>query len=322
MKPNFTISSAQANELLCKQFATWPFFATNYQTLDKVKEKCYSFDDFSIKVQFNPARTIMLRPEHNAGISYANGCPLCVNNLPILQERLVFGRDYIVLCNPNPIFPNHFTITSRVHSPQRILSRFGDMLELSIRLERFILYYGGPSCGTSIPDHAHFQAGTKGVLPFMNEVDTLLHKHGKSIITEPTATLFTLSDTVKRNCFILKARTLTAARKLFGLIYQALPESDREPEPMMNIISSYEDGTWTVVVFPRHPYFWGEENPAKVKLSINPGAVHAGGLIITKNEADFDKITPALLSEMYSQLFLSDDLFADVCRSIQHLSSK
>ena len=62
MKPNFTISSAQANELLCKQFATWPFFATNYQTLDKVKEKCYSFDDFSIKVQFNPARTIMLRP--------------------------------------------------------------------------------------------------------------------------------------------------------------------------------------------------------------------------------------------------------------------
>jgi hypothetical protein len=91
---------------------------------------------------------------------------------------------------------------------------------------------------------------------------------------------------------------------------------------MMNIISSYEDGTWTVVVFPRRPYLSGEENPAKVKLSINPGAVHAGGLITTKNEADFDKITPALLSEIYSQLFLPDRIFADVCCSIQHLSSK
>ena len=312
MKPNFGISSAQVNELLCKQFATWSLVFANYQALETVKSKSYSFEDFTLKVQFNPFR----KNTPNSP------CPLCANNLSVKQERVPFGRDYIVLCNPYPIFPSHFTIPARIHSPQRILSRFGDLLELSRKLDKFTLFYNGPFCGTSAPDHAHFQVGTKGIMPFDNEIDSLVKHKGELILSEPTASLYGLYG-VARNSLIIKARTITAARKLFGLIYQSLSEKEGEPEPRMNILCQYTDGTWTVSIFPRSEQCPGlYDNADSNQRLLKPGAVQMGGLFITSSEEDYDKATPSIILDIYRQICLPDDSFRDLCRHIQQLYSK
>lgn len=322
MKPNFGISSAQVNELLCKQFATWPLVAANYHALETVKIKSYSFGDFSVKVQFNPSRIISSEMENFYKNINNLPCPLCTNNLPVEQERLPFGTDYIVLCNPYPIFPSHFTIPSRVHSPQRILSRFGDLLELSRKLDKFTLFYNGPFCGASVPNHAHFQAGSKGVMPFYSEIELVLKTKGELILSEATASLYGLFG-IFRNCLVIKARTLTAARKLFGLIYQSLPEKTGDPEPMMNILCEYMDGTWTVAIFPRTQHRPRQYNSTdKDKLRTNPGAVDMGGLFITSRNEDFEKITSAMLLDIYKQICISEDSLRDICNYIQKLYSK
>ena len=39
------------------------------------------------------------------------------------------------------------------------------MLDLSKILDEYVLFYNGPKCSASAPDHMHFQAGNKGFLP-------------------------------------------------------------------------------------------------------------------------------------------------------------
>ena len=81
-----------------------------------------------------------------------------------------FRLSHLVLCNPYPIFPLHFTIPTRKHTPQLILPQWNDFLELTRRLAPFTVFYNGPRSGASAPDHAHFQAVTRGIMPLDEEV--------------------------------------------------------------------------------------------------------------------------------------------------------
>jgi ATP adenylyltransferase/5',5'''-P-1,P-4-tetraphosphate phosphorylase II len=78
------------------------------------------------------------------------------------------------LVNPYPIFPEHFTIPRKEHIPQQIKPFFSDMLELAKSMDEFVVFYNGPKCGASAPDHLHFQAGTKNFLPLVNDYRKLM----------------------------------------------------------------------------------------------------------------------------------------------------
>src|SRR5262249_45289684 len=104
-------------------------------------------------------------------------CFLCDANRPPEQRGVRFGDDYLVLCNPFPIFPEHFTITHRVHQPQRIKNALGDLLDLARAMSpRYTVFYNGPKCGASAPDHLHFQAGDRGFMTIEGEYDRLKGK--------------------------------------------------------------------------------------------------------------------------------------------------
>ena len=96
----------------------------------------------------------------------ARVCFLCGANRPAVQTGIPFQAKYTILINPFPIFPRHLTVPSVLHTPQRIAGRMMDMLELAETLEDYVIFYNGPRCGASAPDHIHFQAGNKGFLPF------------------------------------------------------------------------------------------------------------------------------------------------------------
>ena len=142
---------------------------------------------------------------------------LCAENRPEVQEGLPDGS-YTWLINPFPIFPEHFTIPVNEHLPQLIEKRFGDMLRLAQAAEHYVLFYNGPKCGASAPDHAHFQAGNKGFLPLEKE----LKKYRRiPIRTEKSARLSQVEDYI---CpfFLIEAESEEAAEKLFVKLYNAL----------------------------------------------------------------------------------------------------
>ena len=234
MKPNNWVSSSQATELLSKQLVTWPLAEKNYKALEAVQVKSFDMGGFSIRAQFNPARIVSTGAKVDARSLKERKCFLCPENLPVEQERLPFGFRHLVLCNPYPIFPQHFTIPTRKHTPQLILPQWNDFLELTRRLAPFTVFYNGPRSGASAPDHAHFQAVTRGIMPLDEEVTQFIRQSYASVYDNR---IYPLTGNLRPG-LVIQAATEEAATRLFKKIYAALPILPGEPEPMMNIFGS------------------------------------------------------------------------------------
>ena len=338
MKPNNWVSSSQATELLAKQLVTWPLAEKNYKALEAVQVKSFDMGGFSIRAQFNPARIVSTGAKVDARSLKERKCFLCPENLPVEQERLPFGFRHLVLCNPYPIFPQHFTIPTRVHTPQLILPQWNDFLELTRRLAPFTVFYNGPRSGASAPDHAHFQAVTRGIMPLDEEVAEFIRHPYASVygtrmrayttlvcerIRHPYtsiygARIFPLTGNLRPG-LVIQAATAEAATRLFQKIYAALPVPPGEAEPMMNIFGSYYDNQWVITMIPRKRHRpWQYEAEGNDHLLSSPGAADIGGLFITPLEKDFKKVNPELLRDVYQQVCLSD---RDVEEIFVHLSS-
>src|SRR5690606_5973953 len=154
--------SNAARTLLELQKQDWPQCAEGYATLKDVRVKEFQFNGFKIKVQFNAGRITSSAAKVDAKSISERKCFLCTENLPAEQKGILYGEDYLILCNPFPIFNEHFTLTHIQHAPQSIKGSFNKLLSLSKNLSKYYtVFYNGPRCGASAPDHMHFQAGNK-----------------------------------------------------------------------------------------------------------------------------------------------------------------
>ena len=205
------VTSEQAKQLLTDQLSVWESARDNYKALEAVQVKELTVEGCTVKIQFNPARIVSSAAKVDTQSLKERKCFLCAENRPEVQEGLPDGS-YTWLINPFPIFPEHFTIPVNEHLPQLIEKRFGDMLRLAHAAEHYVLFYNGPKCGASAPDHAHFQAGNKGFLPLEKE----LKKYRRiPIRTEKSARLSQVEDYI---CpfFLIEAESEETAEKLFG----------------------------------------------------------------------------------------------------------
>ena len=153
------------NKLFDEQLAEWPLAGSNYRALDQVRTKLFEDGKALYKVQFNPARIASSSAKVDTQSIRARACFLCPHHLPAEQRGIAFKTHYRILVNPFPIFPRHLTIPDLQHVDQRIEGRIDDMLDLAQELDHYVVFYNGPQCGASAPDHFHFQAGNKGLLP-------------------------------------------------------------------------------------------------------------------------------------------------------------
>lgn len=80
-------------------------------------------------------------------------------------KRNPLQRSLFYFINPYPIFERHFTVPSRHHEPQCIGGRFEDLLDLTFDFQGYTLFYNGPTCGASAPDHFHFQMCPRHLMP-------------------------------------------------------------------------------------------------------------------------------------------------------------
>jgi hypothetical protein len=303
--------SRQAIALVNQQKATWPLAAANYKALKTVRESSFSFGQFIVKYQFNPERIRSSAANTNQEAILSRPCFLCNQNLPPEQYGIPFSNQFIVLVNPFPIFPCHLTILSMDHIPQKIDGNIASLLDLSYALSDFIVFYNGPKCGASAPDHFHFQAGTRETLPVEDEFDLLHKNYSDHLFEDGKSTVFAVENYLRRFIGFQTSDKELLIHQLTKVI-GCLPETDGE-EPMMNILAWYQFPEWKVVLFPRAKqrpwqYYSNDFN----QLVISPAAVELGGMVILPREEDFFKLTDKDLISIYDQVTMQKDDFREL----------
>ena len=300
--------------LLDGQLKDWELARNNYAALSSVRTKEFVVNDCIYKVQFNPARLVSSAAKVDKQSIKERKCFLCQINLPTQQLGLSFGEHYQVLVNPFPIFPKHLTIPDIQHVDQLIHLRMGDMLNLAEAAPDYVLFYNGPKCGASAPDHMHFQAGNKGFLPFEKEWKK---KRGEVIIKEQHAMLSLMNDDL-RTAFLIESTDKQEVINLFDKLYHALDLKEDETEPMLNLLTWKENDAWIIAIFPRYlhrPSCYtaeGEEN-----LLISPASVDMGGVMITPLEKDFNKISEKEIATILREVCLPMEKCKEVVKKLK-----
>lgn len=298
-----------------EQLAEWPLAKQNYEALNKVKIKDFDLGGSVVRVQFNPERMRSSAAKVDAKSIQERKCFLCPANLPPEQRGVPFGRNYQILVNPFPIFPLHLTIPDMDHVDQLILGRFGDMLELAQKLDDFVVFYNGPKCGASAPDHFHFQAGNKGFLPLEKEV---LTARRKLVASKDDLLVFTLPG-YHRNVIVIESAKRNEIESLFNNIYTALDVKEGEKEPMLNIVTWFENGKWIICIFPREvhrPSCYFAEGAENILLS--PASVDLSGVCVLPLEKDFEKITADDIKTVFGEICVSNEKLNEILNNIQY----
>lgn len=298
----------KADALFKDQLSSWPLLGANWEKLGEAKIKEFEFDGFSIRVQCNPKRIVSSAAKVDKQSIEKRPCFLCMEHRPPEEKNLWFGDQYEILCNPFPIFQEHFTIASAEHRPQVIEAEFGSFLDLSRALPDLALFYNAPNCGASAPDHMHFQAGSRGFMPIEEEFAKLKANFGKVLMKDGDIELTAVADGLRR-FYVLESDSKEKLEEMAAEAFQIIRELKNGAEPMINMLSYYKKG-WQVLLFPRdkhRPWQYFEEGEENILLS--PASVDMGGALITPLEKDFQKINREDIEDIFSQITFSAEHF-------------
>jgi hypothetical protein len=300
-----------ANRLMEEQKHEWTFLKNNYDDLAGVVTRSFEIEGINIVVQNNPARIISTTADTDNSAINNRPCFLCLNNLPAEQKALEYGKHYLILCNPYPIFKEHFTIVHKKHIPQNITSNFDDLLDISEKLGfQYTLLYNGPRCGASAPDHLHFQAASKKVIPIENEIAYIKRINEQNILRGDKIEI-TFIEKYLRFGFLLQSDNKNELLQTFKFFVRSFKNvSKPNEEPMINIISSYNNDCWSVFIFPRKTHRPSQYFAVGAdQILVSPAAVDLGGLIVLPRPEDFDKINIGQIADIYSQVTITKEYF-------------
>ena len=290
----------KVNELFEQQLSVWEMARNNFEGLKTVQIREFNFDGFGVKVQFNPARMVSSGAKVDAKTIAQRKCFLCAANRPEVQRGIEW-RDYDILINPFPIFTRHLTIPRREHVDQRLVPYISDMFDLARELPDFVVFYNGPKCGASAPDHMHFQAGNADFLPLVSDYFNLKAK-GKCTkqCTIDVADVYTI-DNYLRVVYCIESADAEALRQAFMKLYNSWVKEE-EVEPMMNVVCLYRDGKWYLFVIPRGAFRpWQYTAEGDKQLLVSPATVEVSGLFITPVKEHFERITKEDVVDILSQ---------------------
>lgn len=298
--------------LIDGQLETWEMARANYQGLASVQSRRLLVNGWPVGIQFNPERIRSSAAKIDKLSLAARPCFLCETNRPPEQLTIDFGTEYQIVLNPYPIFPRHLTIPIRAHREQCIGSnRYTDMLSLAEVLTDYVIFYNGPRCGASAPDHMHFQAGSKGFLP----VEQSWRKaSAETVAVAGDAVLYALKDFLQP-LFVIRSAGKEDAACLFNRLYALLPVHPGEYEPMMNLLAWQEEGKYITCIWPRrklHPACYHAMGDAN--LLISPATVEMAGVFITPLEKDYWKVTTADLQSILQEVCLTAGEIDRICQ--------
>jgi len=320
---SLSMATKDLNKFFNDQLSRWPLACGNFRALKKVQTKTLEVGGLEVSVQFNPERIKSSAAKVDKESLSARRCFLCAENRPEEQTKLKFegrkGKKYDILVNPYPIFPEHFVIAADRHVPQSIWKRHVDMLDLSRAFHGYIFFYNGPECGASAPDHFHFQAAERGMMPLENDIDRWLGLSGKGasghegcgpleyVSSLQDADLFHYRKFV-RGIFVIRARTAKSSAKMFYRLLDCASSPESGGEPMFNLFTYCSKGEYrSIIVFraAHRPHNYFSEGPDR--LAVSPGCADMAGMVITPLKEDFDKLDSEMLSGVLSEVSAAEE---------------
>lgn len=332
------VSADELDGFFQHELRAWPEAAERYRAVrEQVQTRTLAVsEEVELAAQWNPARMVSTGAKVDRQSLAKRPCFLCEKNRPPQQHMLMTEKHFEVLVNPFPILPQHFTIPMRRHTPQRIYPNFSTLRRMAWNMSRSIVFYNGPLCGASCPDHMHLQAGSRGVVPL--ERDWAIYEKGLKKIypltgtqnarmeesgnADPRCGLYLLA-TYACPVIVIRSLPTEADSELCLRVYKALPTHEGEIEPRMNVVCWRQAGgighsdEIVTLVFPRAKhrpdcyYARGEE-----QLLVSPGALDMCGLLVTPREEDFYRITPERAASILREVTLTPEEVDDVVRKI------
>lgn len=322
------VTNSHANSLFELQLSIWKEARKRYEQLADVAVVRFDIDGYRLMAQYNPARIVSTGAKVDVETIKRRPCFLCETNRPAEQISNPLLKKYYLLLNPNPILPKHFTIPLRHHRRQQILGYYEDMMEIALQLSELFVFYNGPQCGASAPDHMHFQAGSRGVVPLERDWLELYQPHLSRIwpISEEeyleAMEMGLVADGTGVFCLrtyvcpvmVIITRTAHGNKVLFEKVYKALPVEEGQYEPMMNIMAWSQPGMTdnagriVSVIIPRskhRPDAYYREGDEQVLVS--PGALDMGGMLITPRAEDFQKMNGRLAQALIHECGITPD---------------
>lgn len=287
-----------------RQLEVWTDARHRFRDLKHVETRQFSDQ---LKLQRNPARIVSTGAKIDKKTLGERPCFLCDKNRPKEQMSKQIDEKFHLLVNPFPILPVHFTIPARKHQPQLIYKNYGEMHRFISLHSDLMVFYNGPKCGASAPDHLHFQAGTNGILPLQTNWQRLSRNLTDIISLNDEEKISVVRDFIVP-AFVIISKSAESDEALFRRLYKAMPQRGDETEPMMNIISWRKGEEFISVVIPREkhrPEAYFAEGDAQFVVS--PGALDMSGLIITPREEDFRKLTEEKVLSLLQECGVSEE---------------
>lgn len=287
-----------------RQLEVWTDARHRFRDLKHVETRQFSDQ---LKLQWNPTRIVSTGAKIDKKTLGERPCFLCDKNRPKEQMSKQIDEKFHLLVNPFPILPVHFTIPARKHQPQLIYKNYGEMHRFISLHSDLMVFYNGPKCGASAPDHLHFQAGTNGILPLQTNWQRLSRNLTDIISLNDEEKISVVRDFIVP-AFVIISKSAESDEALFRRLYKAMPQRGDETEPMMNIISWRKGEEFISVVIPREkhrPEAYFAEGDAQFVVS--PGALDMSGLIITPREEDFRKLTEEKALSLLQECGVSEE---------------
>jgi ribosomal protein S18 acetylase RimI-like enzyme len=294
-------------KLLSEQKKTWQDLREGYESLKNIRERDVPCRGFSIRLQQNPGRIKSSLADVGEKNANERRCFLCLDRLPEGQRGILYRSDYLILCNPMPVFSSHFTISHLDHRRQAIAEHIDTFLQLMSDFgSGWTVLYNGPKCGASAPDHLHFQAGPSGQMSIEKETK------GKERLTlmgqVDGVSVYRVKD-LGREVVILEGDAPMAVGGVFKSYLDALKKVVlANEEPMMNIAGFHNKRKWRLAIFPRRkhrPDAFFKEGDARIVVS--PGVIDMGGILITPVEKDFYRLDAAAVEAIYGEVSLEGE---------------
>ena len=314
----------QLDEWLKLQHDSWPEVKQRFAELDTKVEKhnIITAEGLTLTVQYNPARIRSTAAMVDKQSIARRRCFLCIENQPKEQMHVNFESRYQLCINPYPILHRHCTIPLIAHKPQLMAGHYGDLKKLIQWLPKQVVFYNGPQCGASAPDHFHFQTGDKDEMPLLRDIQKY-----KQTAEKLADGILLIKDYA---CPVLYCEGIEDLQMMVDM----LPMVEGESEPRFNILAWYDEipreetnGQWLMVngqyqenylLIPRGKlrpdcYFAeGEQG-----YCISPGAVDMSGLIITPREEDYRRLTGEQAAAILKEVALEETKLNEVCKKIK-----
>ncbi|MDO4959559.1 MAG: DUF4922 domain-containing protein [Prevotellaceae bacterium] len=325
-KGNNPDEDSAINRFFERQLNTWSDTEKRYKDLRNVQVKPLG----DIKVQFNPARMVSTGAKIDKASLEKRPCFLCRANRP--KEQMVHtirnsqGNPVLeLLVNPFPILPQHFTLPSLEHEPQAIINKYGEIHRVLTHYPELLVFYNGPKCGASAPDHMHLQAGTSGIVPLQTHWKHLSRNLTSVFQLNENEGISLVNDYVCP-AFVIRSQSVDGDKKLFKRFYKAfaqLSHVQEGEEPMMNILSWREGKDYLSVIIPRtkhRPDCYTAEGDSQ--FIVSPGALDMAGLIITPREEDFSRMTQEIAYGILQEVGITSEFASKLADEIASSASQ